>query len=555
MTDPAANSFEALGLTAVLCEHLASLGYEEPTPIQRAAIPPLLEGRDLLGQAATGTGKTAAFGLPLLQRLQKRELVPYAGATLILVPTRELAMQVKDAISTYARPLKAHVVAVYGGQDFTLQKRALRHGAQVVVATPGRALDHIRRRTLVLDHVEMVVLDEADEMLDQGFAEDLDAILSAMPKDRQTALFSATMPTRIADIAKRHLKNPLRLQMPKEKSASGEEPKVRQAAYVVTRAQKIPALVRVLKVESPRSAIVFCRTREEVDGLSAKLGQLGMSAEPLHGGMSQQQRDRVVQRLKSGGAQLLIATDVAARGLHVEKLSHVVNFDMPTNAEVYVHRIGRTGRAGQDGVALSLIEPKERRLLRDIEKLTRQRVDLLSLPTTQELEARRGAQLKEELKEILEGGGLERYRQLVEVLTKDIPLEDLAAAALKSAFPIEEPPELALPPAEEARGPRGEGRGSGERFERGSRGNPESRGPRRTGADAAGPARRFGRDADGAGRPPRGSTYRAGAESGDEGRTSSPRGATPRAGAESGDERRTSSPRGATPRAGAESGD
>ncbi|MCL4810133.1 MAG: DEAD/DEAH box helicase, partial [Thermoanaerobaculia bacterium] len=354
---PIDSGFGSLGLDARLLAALASLGYEEPTPIQKQAIPPLLGGRDLLAQAATGTGKTAAFALPMLDRLVREGGDRKAVFGLVLVPTRELAMQVAEAVHRYGRGTGVRVLAVYGGSSMGLQLRALERGVDVVVATPGRALDHVKRSTLKLSGVKLVVLDEADEMLDMGFAEDLEAILDATPAGRPMALFSATFPARISGLAGRRLSSPveLRLGPARETEATAEGAgRVRQTAYVVHRAHKPAALARILDLEDPASAIVFCRTRTEVDEISEKLNARGRRAEALHGGFTQDQRDRVMKRFRSGAADLLVATDVAARGLDVEQVSHVVNYDVPNEAEGYVHRIGRTGRAGRAGTAITL---------------------------------------------------------------------------------------------------------------------------------------------------------------------------------------------------------
>ncbi|MCW3065265.1 MAG: ATP-independent helicase, partial [Solirubrobacterales bacterium] len=307
-------TFADLALREELLLALTQLGYEEPTPIQRAAIPPLVQGRDLLGQAATGTGKTAAFALPILQRLPRRRDA-VEPAALVLVPTRELAVQVSEAVHKYGRGLGVRVVPVYGGQPIRTQLRALERGVDIVVATPGRAVDHLRRGTLRLGAVDAVVLDEADEMLDMGFAEDIEAILDGAPRGHQTVLFSATMPPRIAGIVERHLHDPVRIEIGREDDAPGDTPRVRQTAYVVPRANKPAALGRLLDVEAPAAALVFCRTRDEVDRLAETLNGRGYRAEALHGGMDQQQRDRVMGRLRAGTADLLVATDVAARGL------------------------------------------------------------------------------------------------------------------------------------------------------------------------------------------------------------------------------------------------
>jgi ATP-dependent RNA helicase DeaD len=427
MTSP----FAELGLGTALIESLTLLGYEEPTPIQREAIPPLLAGRDLLGQAATGTGKTAAFALPLVERLTAAE--PRAGRPFIvvLVPTRELAMQVAEAFHKYGRARSARVVPIYGGQAFDQQIRALRRGAHVVVATPGRALDHLRRGTLDFADLTAVVLDEADEMLDMGFAEEIEQILQAAPAERQTALFSATMPPRIAAIAERHLQRPARVQIAREKAAQGEVPRVRQTAYIVSRAQKVPALGRVLDLESPGLAVIFCRTRTEVDMLAETLAARGYRAEALHGGMTQEQRDRVMKRTRSAAIDLLIATDVAARGLDIEQLTHVVNFDVPSSPAAYVHRIGRTGRAGREGVAITLAEPREHRLLRNIEQLTRQKIQIATVPTVLDVRARRLELTRASLREAIVAGELDGYRSVAESLAAEFDVLDVAAAAVK----------------------------------------------------------------------------------------------------------------------------
>ena len=425
-------TFADLGLRAELLDALTSLGYEEPTPIQREAIGPLVEGRDLLGQAATGTGKTAAFALPLLQRLPEGERGT-APSALVLVPTRELAVQVSEAVHRYGRALGARVLPIYGGQPFTRQLRALERGVDVVVATPGRALDHIGRRALRLDKLAVVVLDEADEMLDMGFAEDIEAILDATPAHRQTVLFSATMPPRIETIARKHLRDPVRLELGREAPAAGEAPLVRQSAYVVARAHKSAALGRVLDVEQPEAAIVFCRTRDNVDTLTETLNGRGYRAEALHGGMDQAQRDRVMGRLRAGATDLLVATDVAARGLDVEQLTHVVNYDLPSAAEAYVHRIGRVGRAGREGVAITLAEPREHRMLKTIERLTGQRIEVEKVPTVADLRARRLELTRAALEESLLADDLDSVRVVVETLADEYDVMDIAAAAVKLA--------------------------------------------------------------------------------------------------------------------------
>ena len=420
--------FASLRLREPLLASLAALGYEEPTPIQRSAIPPLLEGRDLLGQAATGTGKTAAFALPLLER------VTHDGVTraLVLVPTRELAMQVAEAIHRYGKALGTSVLAIYGGAPMEPQIKALTRGTTVVVATPGRALDHLRRKTLRLDRIEVLVLDEADEMLDMGFAEDLEALLTATPATRQTALFSATLPPRIVAIAGRHLRDPVRIAIAREALPPGTLPRVRQVAYIVARAHKPAALGRVLDMESPSSAIVFCRTRNEVDELTEALAGRGYRAEALHGGLSQEHRDRVMKHFRTGSMELLVATDVAARGLDIEHVSHVVNYDVPAAAEAYVHRIGRTGRAGREGVAITLTEPREHRLLRNIEAFTKQRIEVAAVPTVADLRSRRLELTRASLREAILAGHLDEARGVVESLAAEFDVMDVAAAAVEA---------------------------------------------------------------------------------------------------------------------------
>ncbi|WP_117213513.1 DEAD/DEAH box helicase [Allorhizocola rhizosphaerae] len=425
-------SFAELGLRPALLRALAELGYEEPTPIQLAAIPPLLDGHDLLGQAATGTGKTAAFALPLLQAMPEDDRGT-APSSLVLVPTRELAVQVSQAFHRYGRELGVRVLPIYGGQPIGRQLAALQRGVDVVVATPGRALDHLSRGTLDLTGTRTVVLDEADEMLDMGFAEDIEAILAETPQERQTLLFSATLPARIEGIARRHLREPVRVQLGREEAKPGEAPRVRQSAYVVARAHKPAALGRVLDVEAPAAAIVFCRTREEVDQLTETLNGRGYRAEPLHGGMSQEQRDRVMGRLRAGTADLLIATDVAARGLDIEQLTHVINYNVPAAPEAYVHRIGRVGRAGREGVAITLVEPREHRLLKSIERVTKQKIAPQSLPTVADLRARRLELVRASLRETLLSDDLDGFRVVVESLADEFDVFDVALAAVKLA--------------------------------------------------------------------------------------------------------------------------
>jgi len=427
-------TFAASGLGAGLVATLEALGYEEPTAIQREAIPVMLAGRDLLAQAATGTGKTAAFALPMLHRfMTDRTTQGRRTRGLVLVPTRELAMQVSEAIHKYGRNAGVTVVPVYGGASMQQQIRALDRGVPIVVATPGRALDLVRRNSLDLSAVEVLVLDEADEMLNMGFAEDLELLLAATPDARQTALFSATLPARIQSIAQKHLKKPARIAIAAEKRSGSARPQVRQVAYIVSRGNKPAALNRVLDIESPASALVFCRTRIEVDTLVDSMNAHGYRAEGLHGGMQQRQRDAVMNRFRQGTADLLIATDVAARGLDIAHLSHVFNYDLPSAPEAYVHRIGRTGRAGRGGTAVTLVEPREHRLLRLIENVTKQKIEVCPLPTVADLRAKRLELTRASLRERILQGDLDDVRIVVQSLAEEFDVVDVAAAAIKLA--------------------------------------------------------------------------------------------------------------------------
>jgi len=491
------DSFAGMNLRPELLSALSGLGYEEPTPIQREAIPAILAGRDLLGQAATGTGKTAAFALPILARMtpDRREHDPVA---LILVPTRELAVQVSEAIHRYGRELGARVLPIYGGQPIVRQLRSLERGVDVVVATPGRALDHIARKTLRLDRLETVVLDEADEMLDMGFAEDIESILTETPATRQTVLFSATLPARIDKIARKHLTDPARIYMGRESAGEGEAPLVKQSAYVVSRAHKPAALGRVLDIEAPTAALVFCRTRAEVDQLAESLNGRGYRAEAMHGGMDQAQRDRVMGRLRSGTADLIVATDVAARGLDIEQLTHVINYDVPSDPESYIHRIGRVGRAGREGVAVTLAEPREHRMLKAIERMTKQPITVEKVPTVADLRARQLEMTRSALHESLLEDELERYRVVVDTLTDEFDVVQVALAAVKLAHEAsgaaadeEHIPEIAARPTRESRPTWASGRSDGGGGEPGGRPDSAARGGRRGGASDPGMARLF----------------------------------------------------------------
>jgi len=425
---PQENGFAALGLRPEVLKALEELGYEEPTPIQRETIPYLMAGKDLLGQAATGTGKTAAFAIPALQLIDGHA----AGkpVALVLVPTRELAMQVSEAFFRYGKILGAKCVPVYGGQPIFRQLQALDRGVHIVVGTPGRVIDHIGRGSLNLDGIKMVVLDEADEMLDMGFADDIESILEGIPHAHQTVLFSATMPPRINSIAKRYQTDPVKINVVRgdTKASAG---KVRQCAYVVQRNHKPAALGRILDIESPGGALVFCRTRTEVDQLTETMNARGYRAEALHGGMDQAQRDRVMSRLRDGTAELLVATDVAARGLDVDTLTHVVNYDVPSAPESYVHRIGRVGRAGREGVAITLAEPREQRLLANIERLTKQPIQIVKVPSVADLRAAQLDQTVASVRESLAAEDLDAYYPVLNALSGEANEKLIALAAIR----------------------------------------------------------------------------------------------------------------------------
>jgi ATP-dependent RNA helicase DeaD len=481
-SDPAGDTttFADLVPRPELLRALSGLGYEEPTPIQRAAIPPLLQGRDLLGQAATGTGKTAAFALPILERVAGRDRRDEPAA-LVLVPTRELAMQVSEAMHRYGRDLGARVLPIYGGQPIGRQLQALERGVDVVVATPGRALDHLARGTLRLGSLEVVVLDEADEMLDMGFAEDIEALLEETPGARQTVLFSATMPSRIEGMVRRHLRDPVRIQLGGTGPDRGDASLVRQRAYVVPRAHKAAALGRLLDVEAPAAALVFCRTRDEVEQLTETLNGRGYRAEALHGGMDQAQRDRVMGRLRAATADLLVATDVAARGLDVQQLTHVVNYNVPSAPDAYVHRVGRVGRAGREGVAITLAEPREHRMLKAIERATGQRIAVEKLPTVADMHARRLELTRAALRESLLDDDLERFRSAVEPLAEEFDVLQVALAAVKLAH------EASGAAADEEEIPEVPARAGGDRPDRRAADGRD----RRRGRSAAGPTTRL----------------------------------------------------------------
>jgi ATP-dependent RNA helicase DeaD len=423
-TETAPRSFDALGLSGETLKALAEIGFEEPTPIQIQAIPPMLAGRDMMAQAQTGTGKTAAFGLPIVERLSGQTRGPEA---LILAPTRELAVQVAEAVHRFGKYRDTRVVAVYGGQPIERQLRALSRPVDVVVGTPGRLMDHMRRETLKLDNVRYVILDEADEMLDMGFVEDIETILSALPPERQTALFSATLPKRITDLATRYLNDPVTIRIEPEQVSV---PQITQTYYEVVQRAKLEALTRILDLAEPTSAMIFCRTKIETDEVTQALQGRGYAAEAIHGDLSQMMRDRVMNRFRAGTATLLVATDVAARGLDVEHVSHVINYSLPGDPESYVHRIGRTGRAGRTGEAISLVTPRERRLLRWIERAVGQRMEPRRVPTASDVAQAQRERLAATIGEIIEMQELEHPMSLVDELAAYYDPSQIAAAAI-----------------------------------------------------------------------------------------------------------------------------
>jgi ATP-dependent RNA helicase DeaD len=436
--------FSDLPLRPELLRVVEELGYQQPSPIQAQSIGPLVEGRDLLGQAATGTGKTAAFALPMLERLAEQRPTPSRGDApfgLVLTPTRELALQVSEAVTRYGHNLGARVVTVYGGAPVGPQWKALQQGVDVVVATPGRAIDLMNRGSLRLDALETVVLDEADEMLDMGFVEDIETLLDATPDTRQAVLFSATMPRRIETLAQKYLREPVTVRIRREVVPEGEAPKVRQTAYLVPRTHTTAALGRVLEAERPTAAIVFCRTRLDVDAVTETLTGRGLRAEALHGGMDQEHRTRVVERVRSGRTELLVATDVAARGLDIDLLTHVVNHDVPQSSEAYVHRIGRVGRAGREGVAITLVPPSKVHAMRAVERLTGQPIEFAPVPTAADLRASRLARTATALRERLVADLLDEepdvaadpdgVRAMLAGLAAEFDGVDVAAAAVR----------------------------------------------------------------------------------------------------------------------------
>jgi len=417
-------TFADLGVAEPIVRAIAAMGYEMPTPIQARAVPLLLAGHDLIGQAQTGTGKTAAFALPLIQQVDTSRAQTQA---LVLAPTRELAVQVAGAIYELGKHTGARVVPVYGGQPIDRQLRALCGGAHIVVGTPGRVQDHMRRGSLSLAHVSFCVLDEADEMLALGFLEDMEIILAELPPERQLAFFSATMPPRIAALTKKFLRDPRHVSIEGKRRTLET---TNQAYYEVTPGKKLEALARVLDMETPGPTIVFCRTRQETNDLAEALRLRGHNAEALHGDMSQSERERVLRRFRDEQCDLLVATDVAARGLDIETVTHVINYDIPWDVEQYIHRIGRTGRAGRTGDAITLVEGRERRQLKLIEHLIGATIKPVRLPTAADIAARRRDLFRESLRETLDAGAFDGHLATVEELAEAYDPAAIAAAAL-----------------------------------------------------------------------------------------------------------------------------
>ncbi len=425
-TAPATLSFSELGLTDAVLKALKDVGYETPSAIQAATIPPLLAGRDVVGLAQTGTGKTAAFALPILSRLDLAQKNPQA---LVLAPTRELALQVCEAFEQYASGMRGvHVLPVYGGQAYGVQLSALRRGVHIVVGTPGRIMDHLAKGTLDLSELKYLVLDEADEMLKMGFAEDVETILADTPDDKQVALFSATMPPQIRRISKKYLHDPAEITVENKTTTSAN---TTQRYLMVSYPQKVDALTRILEVENFEGMIVFVRTKNETETLAEKLRARGYSAAAISGDVAQAQRERTVNQLKSGKLDILVATDVAARGLDVERISHVINYDIPIDTESYVHRIGRTGRAGRSGAAISFVTPRERRLLDAIERATRQPLTQMQLPSVEDVNVTRLARFDDAITEALgQGDRIAGFRDIIShyIEHHDVPEVDVAAA-------------------------------------------------------------------------------------------------------------------------------
>lgn len=422
MTNTQKEMFGELLLDKKIVAALTEMGFEEPSPIQAATIPLVLEGNDVIGQAQTGTGKTAAFGIPIVQSITDHRHIQ----ALIMTPTRELAIQVAEEVSKIGRTTRIKALPVYGGQPIERQIKALKSNVQIVIGTPGRLIDHINRRTIKLDHIKFLVLDEADEMLDMGFVDDMEEIMRNLPDDRQTLLFSATMPRPILSLTKKYMKAPKNVAVSKEELTV---PLIEQYYYETK--DKIEGLCRLLDAEIDGKLIIFCRTKKGVDDLAIALSSRGYLVEGLHGDLSQTQRDRVMKKFREGSAEVLIATDVAARGIDIDNITHVINFDIPQDPESYVHRIGRTGRAGNTGVAMTFITPREFRQLKLIERIIHTKIQRRQLPTAANVIERQREQIISKLQTVLEMNHYQDYMSIAESLLDDYSAEDIAAAAIK----------------------------------------------------------------------------------------------------------------------------
>lgn len=419
--------FEDFSLSKETLRSVSEMGFEEPTPIQKDAIPVIFAGRDIVGQALTGTGKTAAFGIPIAE-MCNRGKNPFA---IILEPTRELAVQVAQELHRIGKYKGINVLPVYGGKSIESQIKALRRGVDVVVGTPGRILDHMNRKTISFADIRIAVLDEADEMLNMGFIDDIEEILKTTPKERQTLLFSATMPQPIMEIAKRYMKSPEKIKI---NTKDVVVPEIRQVFYEVRESEKVNALSRLLDVEDPELAIVFCHTKREVDDVAMKLEEMGYDASPLHGDFTQARRDEVMNKFKGGRLDVLVATDVAARGLDIQNVTHVINYNIPQNPESYIHRIGRTGRAGKSGIAITLVSPREYRHLRLIEKTAKTVIDKKKLPSDKEVLKAKSKSIAKDISEIISEGRHASYMAAVNAMAENFGFGDIAAAALFAAY-------------------------------------------------------------------------------------------------------------------------
>ncbi len=428
-------SFSDLNLSPAVIKAIGEMGFEEPTPIQELTIPHALEGRDIIGQAQTGTGKTASFGIPIIEKNYSGKK-PFA---LIIEPTRELALQVSGELASLAKYKKCSILTVYGGASIVEQMKALRQGTNIVVGTPGRILDHLNRGTMSVGSVSTVVLDEADEMLDMGFIVDIEKILDMTPATRQTMLYSATMPPEILKISKRHMRDPLKIAINVKDIIA---PMIKQVFYEVLERDKPEVLRRLLDVESPERTLVFCHTKREVDDVSARLQKLGYNAGALHGDFTQSHREDMMGKFKEGRVDILVATDVAGRGIDVENISHVINYSIPQNPEGYVHRIGRTGRAGRAGIAVTFVTPREYRQLQLIERIAKTKLSRQEVPSVAEVRKARQRQIKADLSEIIEKGKHRTYMAVIRELAESADIEELGAAALSIAFGSMEVTEL-----------------------------------------------------------------------------------------------------------------